>query len=381
MCSIGGEININEDIFPCEYHREMLAAMKRRGPDDDGIYCAKHAVLLHARLAVIDIDKGKQPMTCINDGAVYTIVYNGELYNTSEIRTGLKRTGVVFNTDSDTEVVLKAYIRYGEKCLDMFNGIFAFAIWNEKDNSLFMARDPMGVKPLFFKLDDGRLVFASELKALFKHPSIHAEIDLTGISELMLTGPGRTPGCGVFKGISELKQGYFATFGKDGFQAKKYYEVTAKAHSDTIEQTIEKIRYLITDAIERQLISDVPIGTFLSGGLDSSIISAIAARYFKKRGEKLKTFSVTYKDNEKFFKKSHFQPNSDEMYIKIMQEYLDSDHTTVVLDTPALANALYDAVDARDLPGMADVDSSLLLFCREIKKHVTVALSGECADE
>ncbi len=381
MCSIGGEININGDISPCGYHYDMIASMKRRGPDDDGIYSARHAVLLHARLAVIDIEKGRQPMTCINNGAVYTIVYNGELYNTAEIRTALMQKGTVFNTDSDTEVVLKAYIAHGEKCLDMFNGIFAFAIWNEADNSLFMARDPMGVKPLFYKLDTERLVFASELKALFKHPNIQAEIDITGISELMLMGPGRTPGCSVFKGISELKQGHFATFGKDGFRVKKYYEVTANPHTDNIEQTIEKIRYLITDSIERQLVSDVPLGTFLSGGLDSSIISAVAAKYFKKRGKKLKTFSVTYKDNEKFFKKSHFQPNSDEMYIKIMQEYLDSEHTNVVLDTPALADALYAAVDARDLPGMADVDSSLLLFCKEIKKHVTVALSGECADE
>ena len=381
MCSIGGEINIYNDVVPSEYHHAMIAALKRRGPDDDGIYSARHAVLLHSRLAVIDIDGGKQPMSCVNGGAVYTIVYNGELYNTNEIKTKLEQKGVVFNTSSDTEVVLKAYIHYGENCVNMFNGIFAFAVWNENTETLFMARDPMGVKPFFFKLDGGRLVFASELKALFKHPEIKAEIDINGISELMLIGPGRTPGCGVFKGVEELKQGHLATFGSDGLKIRKYWEVTAKSHTDNIEQTIEKVRFLITDAIERQLVSDVPIGTFLSGGLDSSIISSVAAKYFKKRGERLRTFSVTYRDNEKFFKKSHFQPNSDEMYIKIMQEYLGSDHTTVVLDTPALAKALYAAVDARDLPGMADVDSSLLLFCEEIKKHVTVALSGECADE
>lgn len=381
MCSIGGEINYNNYMEICDYHKEMISSMKRRGPDDDNIYSAKHAVLLHARLAVIDPNGGKQPMSCAKNNIVYTIVYNGELYNTKELKNTLQKDGEIFDTSSDTEVVLKAYIRYGEKCLSMFNGIFAFAVWNETENSLFMARDPMGVKPFFYKHDDKRFVFASEMKTLFKHPDISAKIDLNGIAELMLIGPGRTPGYGVFKDIFELKPGYCGFFDKSGLITKKYSELTAKKHTDSVELTIEKIKFLITDSVEKQLVSDVPIGTFLSGGLDSSIISSVASKYFKKRGEKLKTFSVTYRDNEKFFKKSHFQPNSDEAYIKIMQQYLDSEHTTVILDTPDLVNSLYNAVDARDLPGMADVDSSLLLFCEKIKKHVTVALSGECADE
>ena len=170
-------------------------------------------------------------------------------------------------------------------------------------------------------------------------------------------------------------------FDKNGLFIKRYWDVKAKKHPDSKDDTIEMVRYLVKDSIERQLVSDVPIGTFLSGGLDSSIISSVAARYMKKRGERLNTFSVTYRDNDKYFSGSKFQPNSDEEYIRIMQEYLDSNHHLITIDTPELASALFDAVDARDLPGMADVDSSLLLFCKEIKKHVTVALSGECADE
>lgn len=381
MCSIGGEIDFLNEIRVNDYHRQMLGTMKRRGPDANGIYSSENAVLLHSRLAVIDVERGKQPMSFEYQGALYTIVYNGELYNTDEVRESLLKRGISFNTTSDTEVLLKAFAVFGEKCVNMLNGIFAFAVWNDKAKRLFMARDRMGVKPFFYHLSGGQLVFSSEIKSLFKHPEINPAIDLKGISELLLIAPGRTPGYGVFKGIKELKQGYMAYFDKHGFREKKYWEVTAKEHTDTFEETVEKVRFLITDSIERQLVSDVPIGTFLSGGLDSSLISSVASRYMKKRGERLKTFSITYKDNEKYFEKSRFQPNSDEVYIKEMAEYLESDHTMVIIDTPELAKALYNAVDARDLPGMADVDSSLLLFCEEIKKHVTVALSGECADE
>lgn len=381
MCSICGEIDYTKNIVPEDYHKKMISVLKRRGPDDDGIYSSPCAVLLHTRLAVIDVEHGRQPMSYLHNGALLTIVYNGEIYNTAELRELLSNRGIVFDTTSDTEVVLKLYAVFGEKCLDMLNGIFAFAIWNDNSRSLFLARDRMGVKPLFYKTGEGGIVFASELKALFEHPNINAVIDTQGICELMLIGPGRTPGCGVFKGIHELRPGYCARFDKFGYRERKYWELKPHKHCDSPEETIAKVRELITDAIERQLVSDVPIGTFLSGGLDSSLISSVAANYMKKRGERLKTFSVTYRDNMKYFKKSRFQPNSDDEFISEMQQYLDSEHTYVVIDTPELADALCRAVDARDLPGMADVDSSLLLFCEEIKKHVTVALSGECADE
>ncbi len=381
MCSIGGEIDYRRKIMVEDYHREMLSTMKRRGPDCDGIYSDENAVLLHARLAVIDVENGSQPMTASYRGETYTIVYNGEIYNTEEMRKELIKNGITLSTRSDTEIVLMLYAHYGKECVNMLNGIFAFAVWEKNAKRLFLARDRMGVKPLFYCIRDTSMVFASEMKSLFKHPDIDAKIDKRSVAELMLIGPGRTPGYAVFKGVEELKRGHFAYFDRDGFKSECYWDVSAKKHTDSKDQTIEKVRFLVKDAIEGQLVSDVPVGTFLSGGLDSSIISSVAARYMKKRGERLNTFSVTYRDNDKYFKKSKFQPNSDETYIDIMQKYLDSDHHLVTIDTPELANALKSAVDARDLPGMADVDSSLLLFCKEIKKHVTVALSGECADE
>ena len=381
MCGIAGEINFKNGIYKQDYHFKMLDSMSGRGPDDSGIFQDKNAILLHRRLAVIDPENGKQPMTAMFNGATYTICYNGELYNTAELKNRLKAMGITFETNTDTEVVLKSYIVWGAEVVKEFNGIYAFAVFCPTKNELFIARDKMGVKPFFYAERGDSFVFASELKTLLYHPDIKPEIDNRGISELLFIGPGRTPGCGVFKDIYELKPGFCGFFTPTGLKAERYFSLNDTPNNDSTEEIIKKVRFLVNDAIEKQLVSDVPIGTFLSGGLDSSIISSVAARHMAKKGEKLKTFSVTYKDNDKHFKSSRFQPNSDDEFIKIMVDYLGSEHTSVTVDTDDVVNALYSAVDARDLPGMADVDSSLLLFCGEIKKQVTVALSGECADE
>lgn len=381
MCSIAGEINFKQGVNFEDYHLRMQKSLAVRGPDDSGIFRGGNCVLLHNRLAVIDPENGKQPMTARYNGANYTICYNGELYNTAEIRNKLKSKGVDFETSTDTEVVLKSYLLWGAEGVKDFNGIYAFAIFCKEKEELFIARDKMGVKPFFYALRDDSFIFASELKALLCHPKINAEIDENGVAELLFIGPGRTPGCGVFKDVFELKPGFCGCFTGSGLKTTRYFKLTDRENTDSAEEIIKKVRFLVTDSIERQLISDVPVGTFLSGGLDSSIISSVAARQFAKQGKRLKTFSVTYKDNHKHFKSNRFQPNSDDEFIKIMVEYLGSDHTSVTVDTNEVVSALFSAVDARDLPGMADVDSSLLLFCGEIKKQVTVALSGECADE
>ncbi len=383
MCGIAGVIAFQEELYAqSRIFEEMQASIIRRGPDQKGMLLTEHAALLHTRLSVIDPELGRQPMQFSDTQETYTIVYNGELYNTNEIRQMLIEKGYHFETHADTEVLLKSYAAFGEKCVDLCNGIFAFAVWEHKRERLFIARDRIGVKPLFYHLTPERLVFGSELKAILAHPSVPHEIDMNGISQLLLFGPGRTPGCGVFRGMEELKAGCCAYYTlEEGLQTKCYWKLEAKEHTDNFRQTAEHVRYLLTDAIRRQLVSDVPLGTFLSGGLDSSLISSVAAREFSKNGRELHTFSVDYRDNDKYFQKSKFQPNSDPAYIRRMQEYLGVHHHWTVIDTPALAKALFSAVDARDLPGMADVDASLLLFCGEIRDEVTVALSGECADE
>lgn len=382
MCGIAGEVSYKYDLGKkIEIYNHISDLLKDRGPDQGGMLLKENVALIHRRLAVIDVENGRQPMSAVYNDNTYTICYNGEIYNTAEVRNELIENGFSFETHSDTEVILKAFICFGEECVNKLNGIFAFAVWNEKARTLFLARDRIGVKPLFYGITDGGIVFASELKAMIAHPSFPPRINTQSIAEIMLIGPGRTMGYGVFENVFELPPATCGIFNEYGFRAHKYWVLEPREHREAFWETAEHTRFLVKDAIERQLVSDVPVATFLSGGLDSSLISSIANNRFKADGKTLTTFSVDYKDNDKNFKKSKFQPNSDTEFIDIMADYLKGDNRKVILDTSELVDALYDAVNARDLPGMADVDSSMLLFCREIKKVSTVALSGECADE
>ena len=377
MCGIAGAISFIEDMREdMKIYENMQRSLMRRGPDQRGMTLSREAALIHTRLAVIDINGGRQPMTF----GKYTIVYNGELYNTDELRKELSDE-FGFTTHSDTEVVLKSYIKWGSSCVDRFNGIFAFVIYDEQKHRVFLARDRIGVKPLFYYDTGKKLIFASELPALLEHPEIPNEIDSQGAAELILMAPGRTMGCGVIRGVKELKAGWCGFYSADVLELHEYWRLRAFELNETFEQTAEHVRELVLDSIKRQLVSDVPVCTFLSGGLDSSLISSVAASELKKQGKRLSTFSVDYLGNDKYFSKSHFQPDSDPEYISCMAEYLGTDHHWTIIDTPELIAALDEAVEARGLPGMADVDASLLIFCREIKKYGTVALSGECADE
>ncbi len=383
MCGIAGEVSYKYDLSKkMGVYRNMADKLAARGPDDEDIFTDGSVALIHRRLAVIDVERGKQPMRFSKDNNTYTICYNGELYNTFEIRMELIEHGFTFETHSDTEVVLKAYVCFGEECVKKFNGIFAFAVWDEKKKRLFLARDRIGVKPLFYGItDDGAFVFASEIKAVLAHDAFEPVINTDSIAEIMLVGPGRTIGNGIFENIYELPPAVCGYFCEYGLSTEKYWELTPQEHKENFPETVDHVRYLVNDAITRQLVSDVPVAAFLSGGLDSSLISSVANRYFADRGKILTTYSVDYADNDKHFHASKFQPNSDNPFIDIMCAYLNGDNRRVLLDTGDLIPALFESVEARDLPGMADVDASMLLLCREIRKTSTVALSGECADE
>ncbi len=312
----------------------------------------------------------------------YVIVYNGQIYNTKELKETLLEHDFTINTHSDTEILLKSYIYYGKNVVNYLNGIFAFAIWDTSKNELFLARDHFGVKPLFYTLLDDTLIFGSEIKALFKYPGVEKIVDSQGISELFGIGPAHTPGTTVFKNIFELKPAHFSVFNTSGLHVKRYWKLHSKEHTDSLGKTCEHLKYLLNDSITRQLVSDMPLCTFLSGGLDSSIITKFAADYYKANGlPPLDTYSIDYVDNDKNFVKSDFQPNSDTFYVDFISKRLGTNHHKIVIDTPELADALEDAMIARDMPGMADIDSSLLLFCKYVKKDMTVSLTGECADE
>ena len=383
MCGFTGYVNVLEKI---EQNKNVLEQMnntlKKRGPDEDGYYISENACLAHKRLIVIDPEGGKQPMIEHYSYGDYVICYNGQIYNTKELRKTLEENGFSFKGHCDTEVLLKSYIFFGNRVVEHLNGIFAFAIWNSKKKELFMARDHFGVKPLFYTINNNTLIFASEIKAILKYPGIEKILDSQGICELFGIGPSHTPGTTIFKNIYEIKPAHFAIFNKTGIHIERYWKLKSKEHKDSLGKTCEKVKYLLNDAITRQLVSDMPLCTFLSGGLDSSIITKFAADYYQKEGlPLLDTYSIDYVDNDKNFVKSDFQPNSDNYYIDLMNKNLHTKHHKIVIDTPELASYLEDAMIARDMPGMADIDSSLLLFCKNVKKEMTVALTGECADE
>lgn len=383
MCGIVGWSNLKNNIRDySDIMDEMIDTLKLRGPDSAGLKTYNHALMGHRRLIIVDPTGGMQPMTKIINNKEYTICYNGELYNTEEVRADLISKGYKFESYSDTEVLLISYIEYGQKCADYLNGIFAFGIWDEYNQELFLCRDQLGIKPLFYSYIDGNLIFASEIKALLKHPYIDSIVDRDGLIELISLGPARTLNGAIFKDIKEIPPAHYLLFNKRGINLNEYWKLETMEHEDDIDTTKKKVREMLVEIIENQLVSDVPVCTFLSGGLDSSVISSVAFDKFKKDGlGVLNTFSIDYKDNEKYFKKNLYEPNSDPEYVKRMVEFLGSNHHNIVLNNIDLAHALDDATKAADLPGMADVDSSLYLFAKEVRKYATVALSGECADE
>ena len=383
MCGITGWVDFQRDLrIEKEIILNMTETLAKRGPDDTNAWFDQHAAFGHKRLVVVDPKGGKQPMTRQKNGYSYTVVYNGELYNTEDIRKELLKKGYTFQGHSDTEVLLNAYIEWKERCVELFNGIFAFAIWDEQREQLFLARDRLGVKPLFYRHDDDGFLFGSEIKAILAHPNVKAEVDYEGLAEVFGLGPSRTPGHGVFCGIKELRPAHALTFSREGVRVWRYWNVQSDVHRDSLAETVEKLRFLLTDAVTRQLVSDVPVCTFLSGGIDSSSITAIAATVFAEEGKgQLHTYSIDYEGNDQYFKANDFQPNADAPFIDLISETFQTVHHRCVISQEDLFDHLREAVIVRDVPGMADVDSSLLWFCKQIRKDFVVSLSGECADE
>jgi asparagine synthase (glutamine-hydrolysing) len=386
MCGITGWIDWDIDLtMQANTIEKMTETLELRGPDASGTWLSRHCAFGHRRLSVMDPANGAQPMVRPVKSAEHhdcVIVYNGELYNAPELRKELEGLGYRFRTTCDTEALLLSYVEWGPECVEKLNGIFAFAIWQTDEEKLFLARDRLGVKPLFYRREEGRFLFGSEPKAILAHPDVPAEIDSEGLAELFVIGPARTPGHGIWKDFSELKPGHFIQYDRNGMRISSYWKLISTEHEEDEDRTAEKVGELLADTVERQLVSDVPICTLLSGGLDSSALTALAVSFYHTNNQgNVHTFSVDYVDNDKHFHAHEFQPNSDAPWINRMVEHLSTVHHPIQFDTPELVQALEDAVLAKDTPGMADIDASLYLFCREIKKEATVAISGEAADE
>ena len=382
MCGITGFSNFKKNI-ELEFNNiiKMTDALIHRGPDDWAYFKSKNVILGHRRLSIVDPEGGKQPMTKEINGFKFTIVYNGEIYNTQILRTDLINKGYVFSTYSDTEVVLITYIHYKEQCLNLLNGIFAFSIYDEKNKSIFMARDHLGVKPIFYSIKDNYLIFASEIKAILKHPVISTNVSKEGIIDLLSLGPCRSLGQGIFKDIREIPPAHYLYLKEDKVELKEYWSIKAKKHESNLEETKEELTYLLEKIIKNQMVSDRGIFSFLSGGIDSSLISSILSSELRKENKILDTFTVDYVDYDKDFESNEFEVTKDKDYVKIVNNKINSNNRIITINNEDLFYYLEESLNASDIPSMADIDTSLYLFCKGVKKYGTVGLSGECADE
>lgn len=382
MCKIAGIINFKDNINDKKNQqniKNMIDSPVKNKINLKKYFNTKHVLLGYGFTCV---DKEHQLFTKEHMGAKYTIIFTGELYNISKIKKELKKSGHIPTTNCESEILLLGYICFGKEILNKIIGVFSFAVYDEQQGKVFLARDNFGVKPLYYALIKNTLIFASEQKSILASEYVLPQIDKNGLQELFGLNPLKNAGITLFKDIFELKSGEMAEFTMYGLKKNIYYKIQAQPHTDNIKQTIKKVKFLLESSIKSQLYPHFEVCAFLSGGLDSSIICAIASKKLKKQKKTLKTYSVEYEDNEKFFVKNDFQPTVDADYIEIMSKKFKTHHTNFTINgKEALCDYLIDATIARDAPGMADVDSSLILFCNEVKKDNKVALSGECADE
>jgi asparagine synthase (glutamine-hydrolysing) len=376
VCGIAGWVDYERDLTAERATAlAMTATMTARGPDDEGLWTDTHVALGHRRLAVIDIEGGRQPMS---EGPG-TVVYSGETYNFRELRRELEAHGHRFRTRSDTEVVLRAYLQWGADMVDRLNGMYALAIWDTRTEELLLIRDRMGIKPLYYAPTPHGVLFGSEPKAILANPEFPARLSDEGLMELLTFA--KTPGHAVFEGMREVMPGHVVRVSRGGVTEREYWALTAREHTDDLDTTVRHVRELLDDIVERQLISDVPLCTLLSGGLDSSALTALADHALG--ADSVRSFAVDFTDETGGFVPDEMRDTPDGPFVHDVAKHVGSHHADVVLGSDELASprVMDTVLRARDLPSMGDLDTSLYLLFAEIRRHSTVALSGESADE
>ncbi|MEU3755584.1 asparagine synthase (glutamine-hydrolyzing) [Streptomyces olivoreticuli] len=384
MCGITGWISFDRDLRSAQETVDaMTETMSCRGPDDRGTWVKGPAALGHRRLAIIDLAGGRQPMTARRaDGSEVVLVYSGEAYNFTELRAELTSRGHRFTTDSDTEVVLRGYLEWGEAVAERLNGMAAFAIWDDKAQRLVMVRDRMGIKPFYYYPTSDGVLFGSEPKAILANPLAERKVGVAGLRELFAFI--KTPGHAVWEGMHEVEPGTVVTVDRNGLRTHVYWALRTRRHPHDKDTSIAHVRTLLDDIVRRQLVADVPRCTLLSGGLDSSAMTALAARQLGEVGETVRSFAVDFVGRTENFVADDLRATPDTPYVHDVARLAGTDHQDIVLDSTALADPEVRAkvIRARDIPvGLGDMDSSLYLLFKEIRKHSTVALSGESADE
>jgi asparagine synthase (glutamine-hydrolysing) len=372
MCGICGILDMRDAPVSPEALAGMTARLSHRGPDDAGVHLDGAVGFGHRRLSVIDLSRGRQPLGN-EDGTVW-VTYNGEIYNYRGLRPPLERKGHRFATDCDTEIIVHAYEEDGLDCVSQFNGMFAFALWDRAKRLLVLARDRLGVKPLYYGVFDGVFLFASEIKAILAHPAARREIDPDGVADYLLCTSlldSRT----MFRGIRSLAPGSILSVHDGELRLHVYWSMARAAlrHAGTsLEESRDAVRGLLDSAVAAQVVSDVPLGTLLSGGLDSSVVSALAAGHV---GGRLKTFAMGYDHG------ATLRPDDiDGCYAKLVARAYHTDHTEFVFQPADYRDAMSRATWHVEKP--VDLTSpSLFLLYREVKPNVTVVMSGEGADE
>jgi len=373
MCGICGIYNFHKDrpVSKTVLNR-MNKALIHRGPDDGGIYIDKFAGFGHRRLSIIDIQSGKQPM-CNEDRTIW-VTYNGEIYNYQDLKEHLSKKGHTFKTNCDTEVIVHAFEEYGTKCVLKFNGMFAFAVWDSSNEMLFLARDRLGIKPLYYTISGGLVIFASEIKAILQHPSIKACVDINAVPEYLFC-TSLLNGHTMFKDICSVPAGHSVVFKNKTKHVTEYWNIELENSRDEehlFDRSKDHIYALLEDSVRMRLMSDVPFGSLLSGGLDSSLISALAIKYVS---EQLKTFSMEYTKNIDMG-----QANSDTKYSRMVAEAFQTEHKEFIF-RPEEYYDIHKKVTWHLEKPIELTAPSLYLLHKNLKKFVTVVLSGEGADE
>ncbi|GIF03135.1 asparagine synthase (glutamine-hydrolyzing) [Actinoplanes siamensis] len=382
MCGIVGWLDFSRDLSD---HGDVIEAMtetmRLRGPDDHGVWLDRHVALGHRRLAIIDLVGGHQPMVA-TDGAT-VLVYSGEVYNYKELRTELQGRGHVFTERSDTEVVLHAYREWGAACAERLIGMFAFAVWDARKQELVLVRDRLGIKPLYYAPTPHGVLFASEPKGIFANPEFRPAVDESMLPVLLnrrLALPGQTP----VRGLHEVKPGHVLTVTRAGLRQSAYWRLTTDPHPDDLPTTVTNVRALLHEVVHQQLVADVPIATLLSGGLDSTATTAIAARAVEAAGAgPLSTFSVDFPEDAATFRPTVLRPERDAPYASLAAERIGTRHSTIALSAPAVAAARSRAMQAMDAPISGQFDASMYLLFAGVRERsdARVLLSGEAADE
>lgn len=385
MCGITGWLSYGNDV---RVHRDEIEAMTRtlskRGPDASGVWIDRHIGLGHRRLSVIDLEGGAQPMLATDEhGAGICLVFNGEIYNFASLRAELQSFGHRFDTRSDTEVLLRGYLQWGDGVAARLNGMFAFAIWDPRREELLLCRDHMGIKPLFYRPTADGVLFGSEPKAIFAHSSVRPEVDRDGMREMILLT--RNPGRTIYAGMRQVIPGQMLRFGRDGMRSARFWTLGAHGHEDDLQGSVARISELLEDSVRGQIVSDVPLCTLLSGGLDSSAITAIAHRITSAQGSPMRSFSVDFVDHGSGFSDGGAHKSWDLPFVRDFVAHTGCNHSEIEIDSGLLNEdeVNLEVLRAFDSPTSlsGDMCSSLYQLFRAIRRESTVALSGESADE